>query len=320
MAQARKELLYKDGKQGVQALYDKYGGMLFGYVLEVVRSRSLAEEYVVKIFSDLAVSYDELDWTSANDWTRLLGFAKGKLQEVEVPEMIDLESRGRVKIHFANNNCLNRLNEEQKRVFYMIYYSGKSVRTVAKKIAKSEEAVKALLNEAFNIIRKAVEIREYIESGVLEAYILGAATEREKDELQFMKVKYPEVGDALFKLEQDLEQIAQHMAIQPPPGIWNRIEDTIGELARQKRADETRLKIHSRRDEPRKKAPKGGQFIEVQGESSHMRVHKLWRWAFAAVFILGKIFLAFAIYFYLENRQIRQEVQHLKEEIRLLKR
>jgi uncharacterized protein YpmS len=46
-----------------------------------------------------------------------------------------------------------------------------------------------------------------------------------------------------------------------------------------------------------------------------MRVHKTWKWVFAAVFVLGKIFLACAIYFYLENRQAQQQVKELKSEL-----
>jgi predicted MFS family arabinose efflux permease len=47
-----------------------------------------------------------------------------------------------------------------------------------------------------------------------------------------------------------------------------------------------------------------------------MRVHKVWRWVFAAVFILGKIFLAAAIYFYLENRQAQENIKELKQQLR----
>jgi uncharacterized protein YpmS len=51
-----------------------------------------------------------------------------------------------------------------------------------------------------------------------------------------------------------------------------------------------------------------------------MRIHKNWKWVFAAVFILGKIFLAFAIYFYLENRQTQLQLNDLKTELRQLKK
>lgn len=160
-----------------------------------------------------------------------------------------------------------------------------------------------------------VEIKEYIESGILEAYVLGSATEAEAKELLRLKVKYPEIGDALFKLEVDLESIAQQMAITPPPSVWQKIEDNMNELSKVPLPEP--LRIHSKREHVKKESVKTGQFIEVEGQSSHMRIHKAWRWVFAAVFVLGKIFLGFAIYYFLENRQMKQEMTEMRQEIKL---
>lgn len=158
-----------------------------------------------------------------------------------------------------------------------------------------------------------MNIKDYLESGTLEAFVLGSASAAEADELQHLKVKHPEIGHALDAIEADLEMIAQHMAIMPPPGMLERIEDRIHELKKQPVAE--RLP-DQRRDYGQSSVKDKGQYIEVEGASSHMRIHKIWRWIFAAVFILGKIFLGFAIYFYLENRQAREEVKELKREIR----
>jgi hypothetical protein len=75
-----------------------------------------------------------------------------------------------------------------------------------------------------------MKIREYIDSGLLESYLLGAASEEETRELLQLKIQYPEIRDALLELETDLERIAKHMAIVPPPGMLTRIEDGINGL------------------------------------------------------------------------------------------
>jgi len=163
-----------------------------------------------------------------------------------------------------------------------------------------------------------VEINEYIESGILEAYVLGSASERETRELLNLRTQYAEVDVALLELELDLERIAQNMAITPPPVTWLKIEDSINEIAR---SSSNKLKINKPDEktyQPDEKARKS-QFIEVEGASSHMRIHKLWRWVFAAVFVLGKVFLGFAIYFYLENRQMNIQLQELRSEIQQIK-
>ena len=164
-----------------------------------------------------------------------------------------------------------------------------------------------------------VEINEYIESGILEAYVLGSASERETRELLNLRTQYAEIDVALLELELDLERIAQNMAITPPPVTWLKIEDSINEIAR---SSTNKLKINEpaeRTYQPDENKSGRSQFIEVEGASSHMRIHKLWRWVFAAVFVLGKVFLGFAIYFYLENRQMNVQLQELRSEIQQIK-
>ncbi|NCD68744.1 hypothetical protein [Mucilaginibacter agri] len=162
-----------------------------------------------------------------------------------------------------------------------------------------------------------MNIKEYIDSGALEAYVLGSASEKEARELLDYKERYPEVKQALFELEVDMERIAQAMAIKPPPTAWQKIEDNLNELIKPE-PHTLRLKEHGPKKEEYKK-PREQQFIEVEAESNLMRINKAWKWVFAAVFVLGKIFLGFAIYFYLENRQAQKQLDEMKIEMRQLK-
>ncbi|MDR6786415.1 hypothetical protein ABIE26_005134 [Pedobacter africanus] len=160
-----------------------------------------------------------------------------------------------------------------------------------------------------------MDVNEYLKKGVLEAYISGTATAAEVEELLLLKSKHPEIDDALYRLEVDLENLAQYMSITPPPAVWIRIEAELKQLIKISEGP-VPLKIHSKRigEEP-PEPPKGGQFIEVQSSSSHMRIHKMWRWILFIIFILGKIFLGFAIYFYFESREAKKELEKLNKEI-----
>lgn len=159
-----------------------------------------------------------------------------------------------------------------------------------------------------------MKINEYIESGILEAYVLGSASEAEANELLQLKAQHPEIEDALFKLESDLERIAEHMAIAPPPNTWAKIEGGINELVKTPQF-EYLIGEEPKESSRGSRSGKRSQFIEVEAESGHMRIHKIWRWVFLGVFILGKIFLAFAIYYYLENRHTQEEIEKLKTEL-----
>ena len=163
-----------------------------------------------------------------------------------------------------------------------------------------------------------MNVRDYIESGILETYVLGLASEEEAHELQQVKIQHPEVQQALNELEIDIERLAVNMAIVPPPMIWERIEKEVNNIIP---APEMRVaKPGNGQYTYTPPQSNGQQFIEVEGSSSHMRIHKSWKWVFAAVFVLGKIFLACAIYFYLENRQAQEQIKELKGELKLQQR
>jgi hypothetical protein len=164
--------------------------------------------------------------------------------------------------------------------------------------------------------------QQYINSGILEAYVTGSASEQEVKELMRLKVKYPEIDTALQELEVDMEKFAQHMAVTPPARTWDKISEQIDELILRPEFDPDLFE--ERRDNPYQdyntNHNTGPQYIEVESESSHMKIHKAWKWVFAAVFVLGKIFLGCAIYFYLENRQAQLQLQQLKTEMQQLRK
>lgn len=162
-----------------------------------------------------------------------------------------------------------------------------------------------------------MNVQEYIESGILEAYVLGSASEAETRELLYLKGRYPQIQQALTELEQDMESMAERMAVPPPPMLWNRIEDEIEELVKRPQTGPVQFR-HGNNGHGNGHAGADGhnQFIEVEAQNSYMRVHKAWKWILITIFVLGKIFLGFAIYFYLENRQAQQQIQELKSEMK----
>ncbi|WP_090765914.1 hypothetical protein [Pedobacter soli] len=159
-----------------------------------------------------------------------------------------------------------------------------------------------------------MEIKRIIESGLMETYVMGIATEEEVQQVLLLKKEYPEFKDALENLEMDMEVLAQGMAIMPPAGTLEKIETEINEIQRRSQVVQKIVVPNTGSESGR--ADKEEKYIEVEAESNQMRVNKAWKWVFIAVFILGKVFLAGAIYFYLENRQAREEIKELKLELK----
>ena len=112
---------------------------------------------------------------------------------------------------------------------------------------------------------------------------------------------YPELKTALSDFEYQLELFAIDNEIPPPPGLREQIETRIRETPIVRPARDGRRGPHAKDG--------GSTYLHVESSSNHIRVHKAWKTLFIVVFVLSKIFLALAIWFYVEYRHARQEVR-----------
>lgn len=72
-----------------------------------------------------------------------------------------------------------------------------------------------------------MNIKEYIESGILEAYALGALSREEAVEVEAVVAQYPELEAELRSVEAAMEQYTMTNAMTPPPGLQDKIWDSI---------------------------------------------------------------------------------------------
>ncbi|TDO26445.1 anti-sigma factor [Sediminibacterium goheungense] len=64
-----------------------------------------------------------------------------------------------------------------------------------------------------------MNIQAYIESGIIESYVLGMADDQERAELEQLSRKHPEIRAAIEAFELSLEQTALQNAMPPAPSI-----------------------------------------------------------------------------------------------------
>lgn len=64
-----------------------------------------------------------------------------------------------------------------------------------------------------------MNILAYIESGILEEYVLGIVSPQEKQEVECMSHIYPEIKEELMRTESALEQYALKHQTPPPPSL-----------------------------------------------------------------------------------------------------
>lgn len=71
------------------------------------------------------------------------------------------------------------------------------------------------------------EVKAYIESGILELYVLGQLSAQEQTEVEAMASKHPEVKQEIEAIEIAMEQYALQNAIKPSAGLGDKIFEKI---------------------------------------------------------------------------------------------
>jgi len=72
-----------------------------------------------------------------------------------------------------------------------------------------------------------MNIQEYIQSGIIESYVLGLASEEERLEFESVCATYPEVVEAREAFELSLEHIAMSDAVTPPAYLKDKIRHAV---------------------------------------------------------------------------------------------
>lgn len=151
-----------------------------------------------------------------------------------------------------------------------------------------------------------MNIEDYIESGVVEAYALGLLTKNEQANFEKQLSEIPQLRHELKTLETQLEYMAFENKVQPATAVWTEISNRIHEMP-----------VTADGNNASKDSAKNTDTLEIYGVSNtQIRVHKYWRPAFIAIFILSKIFLALAIFYYISYRQSAKQMERLELQLK----
>ena len=159
-----------------------------------------------------------------------------------------------------------------------------------------------------------MNIELYIQSGIVESYVLGLASSGEISEFEQLLPHYPELKEALSDFEYNLELFAIDHEITPPPGTREKIEARLRETPAIRRT----VRIGGSKRGAGSGDGSGGEpdYLRVEASrSDQIKVHKYWRTVFVIIFILSKILLALSIYYFLEYRHAEKQVRQLEQQM-----
>lgn len=149
----QRQILLKQSSYTLHDLYDRYAGMLLGYLSEVVKDQKQAEQHLVNIFNNIPEHLSELSSTETNTWCQLQRLAKKHLTGSSVADNGEYTGNG-MTIEPGRNKFLDRMTNEQQVIFCGVYYNHKTITQLAAELNKPEELIRKTLREAFAIIRK----------------------------------------------------------------------------------------------------------------------------------------------------------------------
>lgn len=135
----------------VRTLYDRYAGLLLGYISEVIKDRDEAERILISVFSELHLHLNDMNNAPVGPFSYLQLMTRRKLATLR--QRPGNSAIGPV-IAPKSNRYLDLLGEDQYKVFCGLHYEGKSTQTLAQELDKTPEAIRILLKEAFTIIRR----------------------------------------------------------------------------------------------------------------------------------------------------------------------
>ena len=72
-----------------------------------------------------------------------------------------------------------------------------------------------------------MDLQSFLQSGILEAYVLGQVTDQERAEVERMAAAHPEVRTELEAIELALEKVALANAVPPPAGLKEKVLEEI---------------------------------------------------------------------------------------------
>jgi hypothetical protein len=131
-----KQISIKQKPYNLRELYDRYSGMLLGYIFEIVKDNKLAEQHLINIYSYLPNHINELTSDGINTWCQLQRLAKRYLELADSTQYNGQLDGSDLSVNNGHNRYLVLMTFEQKQVFYNVYYYGKTTAQLAQELNK----------------------------------------------------------------------------------------------------------------------------------------------------------------------------------------
>lgn len=146
-----------------------------------------------------------------------------------------------------------------------------------------------------------MDLNDYIESGIIESYLLGLASVEETELFERMRSLYPELNTEISAAEYRLQKVMEEEGVTPPAKVWNKIAE--------------RLTPHGRggyysRAGKQQTAAEPLTYV-LQPRNNTITVSIWWRCAVIGMVLVIMALVASTVYFYQQFRNMEERLMRL---------
>lgn len=167
-----KDLRTSRGEETMRSLYRTYGGELYGFALNCLGDRGLAEEVVQDVFTRVWRHADSFDPERASFRTWIYGIARNAIIDIERrrsvrfglsaregddDDMVADDSIERALLGWQVSAALARLTPEHRQVIRLAHFQGMRLREIAEVTGLPLGTVKSRVSYALRGLRLALE-------------------------------------------------------------------------------------------------------------------------------------------------------------------
>ncbi|MCX2432679.1 hypothetical protein [Pedobacter sp. GR22-10] len=141
----------KEASKDIRQFYDKYAGMLLGFIQGTIQDPKKSEAHLIKILTSFILEVKLNPQSKSSTWMLLRQHAQKILAQ---EQLTDTESM--ITSDYASVNP-DQLSLKEKEIFNAVYYLGRSVSYLAASFGEEENSIRIQLKSSIDKMRRLRE-------------------------------------------------------------------------------------------------------------------------------------------------------------------
>lgn len=144
----------KEASGDIRQFYDKYAGMLLGFIQGTIQDSKNSEAHLIKIITSFVLETKLNSNSNMSTWMHLRQHAKEVLAQQNLSErptsMTSLDQNNN-----RSEDHINVLTAQESIIFKAVYYHGRSIACIAASLGEEENSIRTQLKSSIDKMRRS---------------------------------------------------------------------------------------------------------------------------------------------------------------------